>query len=88
MKDTPCFPPGKDPAKCCGPDLGRRGSQKALKPSGILSSAAQGVNSAIDIVFLFFLNKNQRNLFNESRIGSESWQKSLNQTVNRGLVDT
>ena len=38
--------------------------------------------------FWFFLNKNQRNLFNESRIGSESWQKSLNQTVNRGLVDT
>ena len=57
MKDTPCFLPGKDPAKCWGPDLGRGGSQKALKPTGILSSAAQGVNSAIDIVFLFFLKK-------------------------------
>lgn len=54
MKDTPCFLPGKDPAKCWGPDLDRGSSQKALKPSGILSSAAQGVNSAIDIVFLFF----------------------------------
>lgn len=66
----------------------RQGGSQALKPTGILSSAAQGVNSAIDIVFCFFKNKNQRNLFNESRIGSESWQKGLSQTVNRGLADT
>lgn len=34
-------------------------------------------------------NKNQkRNLFNESRIGSEeSWQKNLNQSINSSLVD-
>ena len=87
MKETPCFLPGKDPATCWGPDLSRGGSQKASKSNGILSSAAQGVNSAFGIVF-FKIRTKKKNLFNESRIGSEeSWQKNLNQSVNSSLVD-
>lgn len=51
MKKTPCFHPGKDPEEGWVPDLDRGGTQKAAKSDGILSSAAQGVNSAIGIVF-------------------------------------
>lgn len=70
MKETPCFLPGKDPAKCWGPDLGRGSSQKAPKSNGILSAAAQGVHSAIGAVLFKIRTKKKKkiSLMNQDRI--------------------
>lgn len=66
MKETRCLHPGKDPGEGWVPDLDRGGSQKAAKSDGVLSFAAQGVNSAVRIVFfkirtyeIFLMNQEQ-----------------------------